>query len=84
MRRVVNTLTGHGNDVWVVTFNPDGTLLASGGRNNDLRVWDVATGNGLAALRNHAGWVLGVDFSPDGTTIVTGSGDGSVRLWRSS
>jgi len=78
----IATLDEHGRDVWVVEFNPDGSILASGGRDNNLRVWDVASGQQIANLTGHAGWVLGVDFNADGSQIVSGSGDGSVRLWQ--
>jgi WD40 repeat protein len=69
------------NDIFAVTFSPDSRLVATGGRDNNLRLWDVASGQELRNLTGHGGWVLGVSFAPDGASLVTGSGDGSVRVW---
>ena len=46
-----------------------------------MRVWDVATGREVHALRGHAGAVLGVAFSRDGTRLASAGFDGSVRVW---
>jgi len=40
----VHTLTGHSGPVDVVAFSPDGNRVASGSRNNLVKIWDTATG----------------------------------------
>ena len=42
--------TGHADNVLSVAFSPDGKLLASGSEDAAIKLWDVSTGQELAAL----------------------------------
>ena len=82
----------HGDPVQALAFNPDGTLLASGGFGDTVRVWDVANPTATANDREepaasagtlpHPDTVNVLAFSPDGQLLASGDGDGVVRLWR--
>ena len=56
------------------------TLVSVG--NQEIRLWDVDTGERKDALWGHTGLVNGVAFAPDGNTLVSGSWDGTVMLWQ--
>src|SRR5262249_42731620 len=71
----------HGAVVYGVAFSPDGTRLATGCKDNTIRLWDLTTYQQVCELRGHTDYVHAVAFSPDGTRLVSGSGDFTVRLW---
>ncbi|MBD2569157.1 P-loop NTPase fold protein [Anabaena lutea] len=73
---------GHDYYVFSVSFSPDGQTLASGGRDNKIKLWEVETGKEIRTLTGHDGSVFSVSFSPDGQTLASGSDDGKIKLWK--
>jgi WD40 repeat protein/serine/threonine protein kinase len=74
-------LAGHDGPVRSVAFSPNGKLALSGGEDNTIRVWDLATGESVKALRGHGSSVRSCVFSPDGQLVLSGGDDESVRVW---
>jgi WD40 repeat protein/predicted Ser/Thr protein kinase len=79
--RGCRVLTGHTDEVFAAAFHPDGTRLATGGRDGGVWLWDLERGEAVARLPGHITYVWSLAFSPDGATLVSGSGDSTVRLW---
>ncbi|MFM6225922.1 MAG: AAA-like domain-containing protein [Dolichospermum sp.] len=63
-----------------MVFSPDAKLLATGMRNNTIRLWDLK-GNLITEFKGHKGGVNSVSFSPNGQFIVSGSDDNTIRFW---
>jgi len=80
-RKCLNTLPGHQRmPLLFMSFSPDGQILISGGLDNQVKWWNVQTGQGLRT-QSHNGWVWWVDCSPDGQAVASCSADQTIRLW---
>ncbi len=75
------TLEGHQDQVWRVTFSPDGRQLASTSLDNTINLW-TSSGILVTTLKGHDAGTWSVDFSPDGEVLASSSDDATVRLWR--
>jgi WD40 repeat protein len=64
-----------------LAFAPAGQILASGGVDTTVRLWDAQTGTYLQTLTGDSGPVYSVAWSPDGSLLASGSFDGIIRLW---
>jgi WD40 repeat protein len=74
-------LQGHTRFVYPVAYSPDGRLIASGGWDHVIRLWDAAGGEQVAVLGARGMNIpFALAFSPDGR-LVSRSEDEKLRIW---
>jgi WD40 repeat protein len=71
----------HSVGVFALAFGGDGSTLASGGKDNLIRLWNTATGQAQGVLKGHLGWVRALVLARDGRTVISGSYDQSIKVW---
>jgi len=76
---VVLQLSGHLDGLTSVSWNNDGTKLASGSMDQTVKLWDPSTGACLSTLDADSS-VYSVQFSRRGDIIAAGCKDGTVQI----
>jgi WD40 repeat protein len=81
-KRIETGISGHTDVVNCIVFSPDGSILASGGDDKNINLWNLIThqavGKPLMVSENDVG-IYSLAFSPDGKTLASGSAN--ITLW---
>ncbi|WP_017313927.1 WD40 repeat domain-containing protein [Mastigocladopsis repens] len=67
--------------LWSVAISPDAQIIASGGSNRAIALWNFHTGEVIRTLTQHLSDVHCVAFSPNGQIFASGSQDKTIRIW---
>lgn len=80
-KKVKKILTGHKGELNCATYNTFGTVIASGGTDKIIKLWDASQGSQISSLQGPIQSLMIVGFSPDDQFILGSSNDNSTRLW---
>ena len=64
-----------------IAFSPDGRLLATGGEDGRVKLFDANTGLNQKLLGTHVGEVRSASFSSEGRFLATSGDKPEVKLW---
>jgi len=77
-------LVQHGANVSTVAITPDGKTIASASENQQLQLFDGATGKAGKTLAGQQGTTTSVDLHPRGTLVATGNSIGAWQVWETT
>jgi WD40 repeat protein/tRNA A-37 threonylcarbamoyl transferase component Bud32 len=77
----VGGLAGHAGNIHCVSISPDGKVIATGGDDGTVRLWDIVAGLEIGRLDEPQCRVACIAFSPNGQTLLTGCEESQVALW---
>lgn len=64
-----------------LAVSPNGDLIAIGGEDGLIQMWQISTGQMLHTIQAHTTYVFALTFSPDGQTLVSGGMDFGTKFW---
>lgn len=77
-------LSGHKQEVCGLKWSPDHMLLASGGNDNKLLVWNMNSNNPIQTYNDHIAAVKAIAWSPHQHGLLAsggGTADRCIRFW---
>ncbi|KAL6104895.1 atg16l2 [Pungitius sinensis] len=82
--RALQVLEAHEQGINAVRFSSSSHLLATGGTDREVKVWEVQSGSltHRTTLEGSTGGITCIEFDPAGFRILAASYDKSALLWR--
>lgn len=75
------TLSERKHQIVCVAYSPDSKLIATGGFDNQIILWNSATGQVFKTLTGLKAFPLSLTFSHDSRYIISGGKDSRVTIW---
>jgi WD40 repeat protein len=74
-------LGGESGNSLVVRWSPDGSSIAVGYSDIEIRIWDAGTGLTTVKYSGHADPIVDLDWSPNSQRIASADYGGNIRVW---
>jgi WD40 repeat protein len=77
-----HVLVGHTQETWALASNGSGTVLASGGKDGSVLLWDAVTRRRLdPPLKPSRSYVKALAFDPTKEFLAVGHDNGIITIW---
>ena len=77
----LTNLAQHSDELLTVAFSGNGELLAAGGSDNTIRVFNITNWSPVITIQQHADWVTAIQFDSTGDRILSASRDRTSRIY---
>ncbi|WP_020474296.1 WD40 repeat domain-containing protein [Zavarzinella formosa] len=77
----IKTVEAHDGWIRAVAVSPDGTMVATCGNDQLVKLWNTADGRPIRTFEGHTSHVYNVAFHPNGQRIVSADLKGNIRDW---
>lgn len=77
---LVARVEGHFSSINTVAWHPSRALVASGGRDHKVAIWDVPSQKQLHRYF-HPSQITALEWSSEGTKLIVASLDGTISIW---
>lgn len=74
-------IDGHPSTIGGISYTPDGKVLAVGGSDKIIYLFDLAQKKLLKKLVSHTEPLKQIAFSPDGKVLVSNDDEGVLKIW---
>eukprot|EP01107_Rhizomastix_libera_P013070 TRINITY_DN3471_c0_g1_i1.p1 TRINITY_DN3471_c0_g1~~TRINITY_DN3471_c0_g1_i1.p1 ORF type:complete len:877 (+),score=205.99 TRINITY_DN3471_c0_g1_i1:27-2657(+) len=72
---------GRLHEMSCVAYSPNGQLIATGGEDGKVKVWNASSGLCFVTFSDHTAPISSLVFSPNGLSVISASYDGTVRAY---
>ncbi|MEQ1828379.1 MAG: c-type cytochrome domain-containing protein [Pirellula sp.] len=80
--KLLRVIEGHKDTLYSGALSPDGSILATGGYDRVVMLWNMADGKLLRRLEGHNGAIYDLDFDATGQILASASADETIKVWR--
>ena len=70
-----------GGECFAVDFTTDGKSIVTGGSDQTLRLWDIASGKEVRKFNGDDGQIKALGCAPDGERVASADTAGTLRIW---